>query len=212
MKTGFLFIALLFFVTTSGSAQTTYAVEFVGGIHYPGLGSASGPDAVNGISGGVGVSIVRNERLEFVGTTLFTYYPAPSVQPVYWYFIPNYAHPDQSRYSGDVTIGLRLHGHGSEIIHPFLVIDGGMRLLRADIASGPYVVPMPKLASRTQFLNIHGTEDMHLLGLVSLGVGVQIRPSKSLWLNLTARHQVVLGSDLTETTFIPVLLSVQLPM
>jgi hypothetical protein len=203
----------LFFVRLSATGQSSQAVEFVGGVSLPGAPAGPPSEALNGITGGVGVSLFLNERMELVGSTLFTYFPPPtntrrsltvvSFAPFPWYSW------DQNKYSVDVSIGLRMHGRGSDVLHPFVVIAGGMRILRSEVTESAWV---DQTGTTTQFLNIHGTEDIHLFGMMNAGGGVQIRPATSVWINIQATYQILIGSNNSVNTFVPVAVSLQVPV
>jgi hypothetical protein len=214
VKTRSLIAYCLFFVTLATFGQTKHSVEFIGGMNYQGPGMSPTGEISNGITGGVGVSLFVNPWTEVVGTSLFTYFPplettnrfVPS--PQFVPFPPYY--PDEKQYSGDVTVGLRLHGQGSAFLHPFIAVDGGMRILRSVLSYDSYA--LAQNLSAKQFLNIHGTEDIHMLGLINVGGGLQIRPAESVWLNVEAKYQILIGSNSSVNTFIPVVVSVQLPV
>ena len=214
MKTRSLVAYCLFFVTLATFGQTKYSVEFVGGVNYQGLGTTRTPGMSNGITGGVGVSLFVNPWTEIVGTSLFTYFPPPenaSRSIVTSQFVPSPSYyPEEKQYSSDVTMGLRVHGQGSAFLHPFLTLDGGMRILRSVIRYDSYL--LTQTPSAEQFLNIHGTEDIHMLGLINVGGGLQIRPTESVWLNVEAKLQILIGANSSVNTFIPVVVSVQLPV
>jgi hypothetical protein len=210
MKTLSFIILFLFLGTLTSNAQSRYAVEFIGGMKYNGLGSVSTDGSLNGITAGLGASVYLSKSAELVGTTLFTYYSPSNIRdsdyrPMYYYDTPN----DNGQYSGEISAGLRFHGRGSQFIHPYLVFQGGMLLLRSTVFR--YASVMPDVSS-SQFLRIHGTEDIQMFGAINVGFGVQTRLSESVLLNLEAKYQILVLSNSSVSTFIPVAISVQLPL
>jgi hypothetical protein len=55
-------------------------------------------------------------------------------------------------------------------------------------------------------------EDIQMFETVTVGIGLQSRLTESVLLNLEAKYQLLFGSIATVRTFIPVAVSVQLPM
>ncbi len=221
MKTRNSVVVVLFFVSISALAQTKYGVEFVGGMNCGLLNLDQTKHSPYAYTGGVGVVVHATREVEFVGSTLFTYFP-PSARtslPVYREsFIP-YPFPiypaDRKAYSFELIFGPRFNGHGSAAIHPFLVLQGGMQILR--IVEGAEYFAMPALDDRqasatTQFLNLPGTEDIQLRGLINIGGGVQLIPSQSLRLNLQVSYRLMIGRESSVDSFVPVTLSVLLPV
>jgi hypothetical protein len=210
MKTLSFIILFLFLGTLTGNAQSRYAVEFIGGMKYNGLGSVSTDGSLNGITGGLGASVYLGKSAELVGTTLFTYYPPSNFRESGYRLMSNdAASMDHGQYSCEVSAGLRLHGQGSQLLHPYFVVQGGMLLLRSTIYQGAWVTSTP---SATQFLNIHGTEDFQMLGAINVGVGLQACITESILLNFEAKYQMLVGSNSSVSTFVPVFVSVQLPV
>ncbi len=210
MKTRIRFVVVLFFVSLTASSQTKYAVEFVGGWLYNGVGVTPSDRFSSGISGGLGVSLFLSPSAELVGNTIFTYYPpiaSRSVLVPFVYGVPYSA--DQSAYSCEIVLGPRFHGHGSSTVHPFLEIQGGIHVMRMVVESG--VVPL-RTTSGTEFLNIPGTDDVLLRGVLNLGGGVQFAPSPSLLINLQASLKLLMEKESGVNSYIPVMLSVQLPV
>ncbi len=211
MKTRII-ISLLFFVSISVSSQTKYAVEFFGGMNYAGFGMMQVNGSTNGITGGIGASILISRDLEILGTTLFTYFPSSTAivsgnpRP---YFVGAASGADQSSYSCEVSLGPRFHGQGSSLVHPFLLLQGGLHLMRTPVPDG-WSGPRPMEAM--QFFNIHGTEDMQMSGVVHAGAGVQITPSESIRLNLEVGYKLLIGGNSSANSLIPVVVSVQLPV
>ena len=203
---------LLFFVTIGASSQTKYAVEFVGGLNYGGPGGKPISNYSDGISGGVGVDMMSGGDVELVGTTLFTYFPLNDrtrrSSPIPYDIVLPFAAEDKA-YSFEVLFGPRFHGHGSSLIHPFLIAQGGMHLLSGVVPEGTIALHQ---TTATQFLNIHGTEDVQLRGLLNIGVGLQIAPMPSIRINLQASYKFLIGGESGVETFIPVMVSVQMPV
>ncbi len=219
MKTRSIVVCVLFFVSLTASAQTKYGVEFVGGMNYGGLNTDRTVRSPSAFTGGIGVVMNVDRQVEIVGSTLFTYFP-PSKQQ--WSppllapeFIPDpYAvyPPDRNAYSCEILVGPRFNGHGSSFVHPFLVVQGGMQLLRMVEQAGYYGLPVPQDRAVTQFLNMHGTEDVQLRGVINVGGGVRFIPSQSIRLMLQASYKLMIGRESSIDTFIPVTLSVLLPV
>jgi hypothetical protein len=217
MKTRNFIVCVSFFVSVAALTQTKYGVEFVGGMNYGGIATNNANSATSGITGGFGVSMILGRDLEIVGNTLFTYFPPPEIggRPLLMTshgFIP-YPYPiypeDRNAYSCEIVVGPRIHGHGSSFVHPFFAVQGGMQLLRSAITQEYYL-----FTTRTgsQFLNIHGTEDIHLYGVVNIGAGLQFMPIQSVLLNLQASYKILIGAEASRNTVIPVTLAVQLPV
>jgi len=206
----------LFFVSITASAQTKYGVEFVGGLNYGGLGIDKTVHAPYAITGGVGVVMNVDREMEIVGSTLFTYIPPGEIPPPpLTTYIPDpfsVYPPDRNVYSFEILAGPRFNGHGSSFVHPFLVLQGGMQLLRMVEYTDYYGMPVPQGQSVSQFLNMHGTEDIQLRGVVNVGVGVQFIPSQSLRINLQGSYKFLIGRESSVDSYIPVTLSVLLPV
>ena len=201
---------MLGFGTVKGSAQSKYAVEFVGGTKLGGIGAATADGMLNGITAGLGVSMYVGKSAELIGTTLFTRYPPSKLRTVY--NLPTLygsTSNEEGQYSAEINAGLRLHGRGSQIFHPYLVLQGGILFLRSIVYEGARITASPSAA---QFLNIHGMEDIQMFETVTVGIGLQSRLTESVLLNLEAKYQLLFGSIATVRTFIPVAVSVQLPM
>ena len=216
MKAITIICCFLFFGSIAAQAQTKYAVDFIGGMNYPDPGRNVASSSSVAITGGVGVSAFVDPKLEIVGSTVFTRFGpmassaglAPALD-----FIPGLDDKsDNNQYSADMMLGLRLHGQGPELIHPFLALDGGMRILRsAGVAmyEGPI---LDQVQATTQFLNLHGTEDIYLLGLINFGGGIQLRATNAVWLNVEAKYQILIGKSPFTNTWFPIFVSFQLPV
>ena len=191
-------------------AQSKYAVEFFGGMKYNGLGQLRSTDALNGVTAGLGASVYFGKSTELIGTTLFTYFP-PSKPVVSGHtIIPSDAgQVENGQYSSEVLAGLRFHGQGGEFIHPYLVIQGGLMFLRTTIYQDAWIMLDN---STTQVMNIRGTEDIQMLGTINVGVGLQTLVTKSILLNFEVKYQILIGSNESVESFVPVVVSIQLPM
>jgi len=202
-------VLFLFFGTLASNAQSKYAVEFIGGMKFSGLGSLT-VGRLNGFTAGLGVSRYLGTSAELIGTTLFTYYSPSNIRDGGYRSMYNYDAPGaEGQYSGEISAGLRFHGKGSQFIHPYLVFQGGMLLLRSTVFR--YASVMPDVSS-SQFLHIHGTEDIQMFGAINVGFGVQTRLTESVLLNLEAKYQILVLSNSSVSTFLPVAISVQLPV
>jgi hypothetical protein len=203
-------VLFLFFGTLASNSQSRYAVEFIGGMKYSGMGPSLTVERLNGFTAGLGVSMYLGTSAELIGTTLFTYYPPSNIRdggyrPMYYYD----ALGAEGQYGGEISAGLRFHGKGSQFVHPYLVFQGGMLLLRSTVFR--YASVMPDVSS-PEFLNIQGTEDIQMFGTINVGFGVQTRLMESVLLNLEAKYQILVGSNSSLSTNIPVVMSVQLPV
>jgi hypothetical protein len=116
---------------------------------------------------------------------------------------------NERSYSCDVLVGARFHGFGSMFVHPFLLVQGGMQLLRTVPSESVYYDPL--LRSNSSFMRIHGTEDIQLNAVVNVGGGLQFVPMHSLLINLQASYKILIGSGSTINSLIPVVVSIQLP-
>ncbi len=218
MKTRNLLTLVSFFVTISASAQTNYGVEFIGGMNWGLLSLDNTRYSPYAVTGGVGVIINAGREVEIVGNTLFTYFP-PSKNtslPIYTgSFVPYPNYPaDRKAYSFELMLGPRFNGRGSSAIHPFLLVQGGMQLLRI-VERSDYViydVTGVQDPSAPQFLNVRGTEDMQLRGLINVGGGIQFVPSQSLRVNLQVSYRLMIGKESSVDSYVPVTLSVLLPV
>jgi len=188
-------------------------VEFVGGLTYGEVGAASNDRNSPGITVGLGVSLFAGKDLEILGNTLFTVFPQGrgviQAVPAPEIFAPFSTTPE-GRYSCDILVGARLHGYGSAIVHPFLLFQGGIQLLREAPAERWYGVA--QIASNTNFLKMSGTEDLQLYGVVNVGGGLQFAPSQSLLINVQASFRLLFGTGSDARPVVPVIVTVQLPV
>ncbi len=209
MKAKSYIVLLAFFCALEAPAQSRYAVEFIGGIKCGGLGP-EGSGLWDGFTAGIGASKYFGSTVELTGIVLFTHYSQSNLVNVYHLSTYYGEAPKQDgQYSGEIVAGLRFHGQGSRYIHPYLVLQGGILLLRSSLYQGGMFA---STLSTNQFLNIHGTDDIQMLEIVNVGFGVQIRPTQSVHLNFEAKYQILLGPESSVESLIPVVVSVQLPM
>ncbi|HEY6952711.1 MAG TPA: hypothetical protein VI758_09910 [Bacteroidota bacterium] len=211
MKMRILALCSLLFITLNARSQTQNAIEFLGGVNWADVGSNPAPENFSAVGGGIGVSMFLSPRFEFRGTAVFDYY-MPSGHEyrslLNSQMIPALQDYSQKQYSADITVGVRMHGQGSEFIHPYLVVDGGMRILSSGGVNTAFAHP----GANQQILNLEGTENLYWLGLLNFGVGIQLRPSEALWINFDAKYQFLIGRNPAASSFVPMTLGVQIPV